>query len=375
MGAMYQVYTQQKPGRPTLALAGLLAGSVLLALGVAENRRKVPETKLGERFSLGDWNMTVQCPAGWSPVGHALAPSGFVLVENRRGDGRQIQLRRFEMGAFNPPAQFTRPDTLARIFGLPSTALEGVFRDLGKVPFGPLPGSLVSVGSLAIHLGVAPDGTVYWALMDSPNPITPADIRILQDVTASIELPASSITEDASALWAETPFRFEAPQEARFARGDHPDSVICFADPNKEAVWLVVARTTFLAPGREPTGLVRDYINHASGDVEPTSIEQGGEEQSRFALGLLTRADDRDPVRSVAVRELAAGQAVMLVGTAGADDESDLRTAEEMILKTLRLTGEAETLTSALERGRQLAARVTTDVAEHWPSQDQVGCH
>ena len=94
---MYRVYTQQKPGRPTLALiitAGLLAGSVLLALGVVENRRKVPEIKLGQRFSLGDWNMTVRCPAGWSPGGHALAPSGFVFVENRRGGGRQIELQR-----------------------------------------------------------------------------------------------------------------------------------------------------------------------------------------------------------------------------------------------------------------------------------------
>lgn len=371
---MYQVYAQQKAGRPILALivsAGLLAGAVLLALGVIAARRRMPETELGERFSLGDWNITVRCPAGWSPRGRAQAPSGFVFVEGRRPGGRQIELRRFEMGGFSPPAQFTRPDTLARIFGLPPTALEGAFRDLGQVPFGPIPGSLVSVGRVAIHLGVAPGGTVYWAMMDSPNPVTPADIRLLQDVTASVELLNPPVTDDLSSLWADTSFRFEAPKETRFSRGKHLDSVICFADPTKRAVWQVVAGKTFLAPGRQPASLVRDYISRASDGLEPTSIEEGGEERSRFARGTLTKADGRDPVQSVSVRELGAGQAVMLVGTAGADSESDLRRTEVMILRTLRLADETESLSAALEQGRRLVARVARDVAELWPTEDK----
>ncbi|UCG31888.1 MAG: hypothetical protein JSU68_09505 [Phycisphaerales bacterium] len=374
MTAMYQVYAQQKAGRPTLALvasAGLLAGSVLLALGVITIRRRVPDTELGERFSLGDWNISVRCPAGWSPGGRALAPSGFVFVENRRGGGRQIQLRRFEMEAFNPPSQFTRPDTLARIFGLPPAALEGAFRDLGREPFGPIPGSLVSVGSVVIHLGVAPGGTVYWAMMDNPSPVTPGDIRLLRDVTASIELLNPPMTDDPSVLWAKTSFRFLAPREARFAPGSHPDSVICFADPGKEAVWHVVARKTFLAPGRESASLVRDYVSRASDGQEPASIEEGGDEQSRFARGQLARVDHRDLTQSVAVRALGGGQAVMLVGTAEADSESDLLRAEQTILRTLRPTGETEDLTPALERGRRLAARVARDVAELWPNQDR----
>jgi len=374
---MYQVLTQEKAPRPRLALVAsvaLLVVSVFLALGVMAGRRKVPDTELGERLRLGGWPITVRCPAGWTATGGMGATSGFVFLEGpRRGGGRQLRLQRFGPLPFRPPSYLAKPGTIGQILGLPDHLLEGLYRDLGPVPFGQMPGALVLVGPFAIHLGAAPDGSVYWVMMDSPNPATPADIQVLRDVTASVELLDPQIVEDPSALWETSAFRFDAPSGARFVGGgtEGAESVICFGDPAEKGAWHIEMRPTFLAPGREPASLARDYLARAAGGVEPEEIEQSGDGPYAYAHGRREEAQEGGLVQTVAVRALNGGLAVMLLGTADAAGRAKLEQAEDTILRTLRGNGETVDLSPALEQGRWLAARVSRDVAEQWSEQDR----
>lgn len=374
---MYRVITQEKAARPGLAVAGsvaLLAVSILTALGVIALRRRVPETELGERLRLGDWPITLRCPVGWTPTGRMGATSGFVFLESPRlGGGRQLQLQRFAPSSFRPPSYLARPDTIGAILGLPESDMEGLYRDLGPVAFGDLPGHLMTVGPFAIHLGVAPDGTVYWVMMDSNGPATPADIKILRDVTASVELREPQTTDDPSTLWETLAFRFQAPRGGRLARGGDEDggSIVCFGDPSAKGVWHVQGRLTFLAPGREPADLVRDYLADASRGLEPGQIEHGNQGGYAQARGRLSDAEERGLVQTVSVRALDDDLAVMLLGTADAAGGEKLREAEDIILGSLQRQGEAEDLSAAVARGRRLAARAVREAAEQWSDQDR----
>jgi hypothetical protein len=374
---MLEVYSQEKsafPMRGVVASVGLLVVSIALACGVMAGRRQTSDTELGERVALGNWPISVRGPAGWLAGGGGRTTSGFVFVERSSfGQGRQVQFQRAGFRGFLPPSYYARLEMIGAILQLPESRLEGLYRNLGSAPFGPLPGWLVMVGPLAIHFGVAPDGTVYWAMMDSPNPITPAELRILQDVTASIEWRGPPIVEDPSSLWESLPFRFDVPAGARFWRVTDEGSapLICSNDPGSEGAWHIEFLPTFLAPGREPAELVRDHLAWRSQGKEPAEIEVRGTDSGTYARAEINRSDKSEPLQSVAVRDLGERAAVMLKGIADEAGRGPLRRAEQNILRSLRRTGETEDLSAEVDRGRRLIARVVREAGQQWSEQDR----
>src|SRR5688572_13764838 len=74
---MYQVYTQPRPGRPTLAIvstASLLVLTVGMAWGVIRYKSQVQQVQLGDPQVFADGGIRCRLPSGWEAKSGDLPP-------------------------------------------------------------------------------------------------------------------------------------------------------------------------------------------------------------------------------------------------------------------------------------------------------------
>ncbi|NLX12212.1 MAG: hypothetical protein GXY44_00970 [Phycisphaerales bacterium] len=292
MPRMYQLNSTQRPGRPHWALAAtaiLLLLTVLMAYALIGYKKSTHAIELAEEVVYHDARIKARVPVGWTenPDNKPL-PKGAVAVfteptgSNRSG-GRTIILFR------------GRPSNV----GLPSSHLPGSIvqwikaLDLrGQIEFteptsesiGPLPG-ITQIGLLKTvvpatrqqilrHIigraAMAPGGQTFGLLMFSQNPSIQADLRLVAQISAHLQITDVEIADGPDTAMLNAGINFPIPARAIYLKETEPGIPrVRIMDGQRKTSWFL---DLYRIPLPEPQTPERVVTNAALNLLETAAL-------------------------------------------------------------------------------------------------------
>ncbi len=269
---MYQVYSQQRPGRPHWALASsavLLLLTVLLAAALIHYKAQASLVPLAKPQVLEEAGLRVALPEGWTPFKRDRIPEQVVIC--LREPDREGRLPRLIMILRAPGNDLAIPSYDARAAATsfvrricPGRAEPVAYGRVGSFPGftvkidSPPRGDQLPAGCLC-RVAVAPDGQLWGAAIMVTGAIDGADERLLDSVCAQLEPVDAKSSSDGTQAMTQAGIRFAPPGGVSFvaASPDDPPGLSMHGGSAENAWFLNVFRIA-LAPDRECAALVAD---------------------------------------------------------------------------------------------------------------------
>lgn len=265
MSSMIEVYTGARPGRPRLLLmltAGLLAAVCGTAWWqVRDARRLAPERK------VGDLPLYVRPPRDWVLLPGDQQTYGLPVARDHWGRPATT-LRRAIRYHYHRLPVFVSPDVLLSKLNGPNDRI----LSQEPAPIGGYPGvqvRLVSRGERdvrerLIRLACLPRGEVIEVEYTPLGELSPGDFELMDDVCAAVRLDVPGATASAAAAEARAGVQLTgAAGDWRFALPDLaavPGLYVSGEDVDG-GQWTVSLFRTWLAAGRTPNDLLRDFAS------------------------------------------------------------------------------------------------------------------
>jgi len=351
---MYEIYTQTRPGRPRWALAAcafLLLLTILLAVWVSYSKvHGTPVALEGESRLLPAGRLRIRLPADWDRTPSRLSTLPGIVAEARRQ----------ESGIGEPAA----PEEVVIVFrgiprphGIPSIdAAESIRQVLGIIEplveqrsepaaMGSLPGWTIEFApdtrsrSRLHYLGracLAPDGQIAGILLTTFRPPTQEDLRLVDNMSASLELADLKTSDDPKALLKQAGMSFPPPPGARFFTSirDKPLPMprLRLAGGTGRQCWYLDATRVPLIGGRATADLVQQHALTLLEQTELPKPLQTAKIQNRPVAWLtLTLPAKTSPSLLLWGADIDENTGLLLVGRYEPDGEKALRSAAEAI--------------------------------------------
>ncbi len=381
---MYQVYTQQRPGRPRVAAAasaGLLLLTVGLAASLVQQRREASNVTLGDPQRLSA-HLLARIPDGWDPIPTDELPAGVVygVGEPPRGASGATRCAYVFEGFPNGlglPMQVGRDHVTyfaqqlavgiffgksaegpADLAGLPAWEVE-LQPQQAALAFGEI--------QLVYPLGraaVAPDGRVFGVMLMLDRPARSADRALLQELAAGMASEAVAIAEHADEAIAGAGLDFNAPSGT---------AVVLNADPTLRRVrmiggegsgpWYLDVYRVPLAESRTPETLLLDHVRAALEGKDPpdpvTTTQRGGHRSAHVEVPLSIPTGDR---LMLWASDFGGQQGVFLIGRCAGPAAGTLREIGDRIAEETRPAADDAWIDPrrALLTGRRLLEEIAT---------------
>ena len=290
---MALVYSQQRAGRPRLALlgsAGLLLLTVALARGVIERKIRLHRVTLGPVQDYPAGRLRARLPETWR-LAQRDEPVEGVIVEKTEPVGRgelprSIVLFRGLSSPWSVSSVGAAPavERLAQALS-PGLALQSHGEPEGRV--GPFPAATWVMGGvnhvltlsgpdlahrfILARAATAPSGQVVGIMMLLPDPPRRSDEVVLDQIGEHVELWDAHPAADADAVMAGAGIRFDLPDGARLLepRPTGLPRVQVFGGEGSGAWYANLCRSPLIEP-REPDHWVRDFLASWYEQIEPT---------------------------------------------------------------------------------------------------------
>jgi hypothetical protein len=266
---MIEIHSAAKPGRPRLLI--LLSAALLVGmLGLAWTQ-VYQATALDKRQPVGHTPLTVRLPAKWRA--DQKDPGRFILpvkLDTRPGQQvvyeRSISINYETLPSFHTPAQLLdlmQLDKLGQIKGQPTPAKIGDFGgvQVHLVQLQRRRRALIQVSEKLIRLACLPRGELITIVYDPLVDLRPADFEIMDQVCESVEinLPAyqespEDVQSRAGLSWPVPPTQRVVGPQLEGVRGAYVSG-----DSDGVPQWSLGLYRTWLAPGRKPEDLLRDF--------------------------------------------------------------------------------------------------------------------
>ncbi len=289
---MYQVVSQQRPGRPVWAL---ISTAVLLLLSVGFAWAVIHYKSSGESPGLGDLRdcprgeLRCRIPAGWKEsLEESLVP-GLVLAAQEPPGGNTPARQPRQLFVFRGLPRGSGVASLdaaqAITAALQRLTPRAITLDSRPAMIGPLPGwTLASVAESPLsgervfcisRAALAPRGQVVGLVLLTHDPIRPADRRLLDELSRHLQLDAAPPVKPETVMDA-AGIHFSAEQGVAFlgeSIGRVPRVQMCGGEEGRS--WFLLAYRVPLGGPRTPETLVRDLAMNTLGVTElPARIEE-----------------------------------------------------------------------------------------------------
>lgn len=390
---MYQVYSQQDPGRPRwtlLACALLLLVTVGLAAVLVHQRRGGGDVPLDPPRSFPEGRLEARLPVGWKTLSERNWPSGIIAAAAEPASGGRPGRQLFLFcGA---PDSNALPSLEGRMFiaQLGGLVIEGqpVARETLKPgPLGHMPGETVVLqyvvkpaegGWLSCCVGraaVTPSGAIHGVFLTIPGVERPrmSDIRLVDSVSRAIRLTEAQRAADVNEAMDAAGIRFSVPADATLmANADSTLPRLELAGGWGGSAWLLTVDRVPLIGSRTSRQLVEDVaLDRSRSAFLPDPVQSrriGDHDASVVALAL--PAADRQSLYVLATG-VDEQTALLLVGRHEEEGGTALREACRTIVETFEVAsyGELLDIEAARETAREHLA--DPDLTEIWSVYEQ----
>lgn len=384
---MYQVHSQQRPGRPRLALLGaaclLLATTAMAWLVTDRKHRALDQIALGELEEVADGALAVRPPEGWTSLDPGRLPTGVLRAWREPDDEttvpRSLYLFRGRAGELGLPSLDGKLAILEVAEQL-TPELRLKINDEGHDRIGPLPAWSVQLdpyralrGATPVFLlgkaAVAPSGEVVGLLVSLPRPIRRTDEVLLDLVAEHLEPSFARVAESLDGTMHRAGMYVDVPDDAElFDVPEPPLARLQMVGGQDEETWYLDVHRVPLLNGREPEHLVADLgltLLEAVELPEPPVIERvNGHEVATLSL-------DPSQGRGILIQSvrLDGDWGLMLIGRCEPEGVDALRDACDVVVARAAFPrGSAPcNITAARAQARTWLGRITAEeLASAW---------
>jgi len=341
---MYEVYSQQRPGRPRWALASsalLLLFTILLAAALTKIKARAFDAPLGELKSYATGGLEARLPKDWQAIPSQQLPAGIIAGASEPREGRTRHRSVFVFRGKPSPGGISATDAWTAIDEAAQSLTQGLVKPaqpLGPGHVGWLPGwtiafitvSPIQTGQLITYLGraaVAPDGQVVGVILTLPGQHRTGDEMLLDKICSHVSLFDLQLAESPVAVMDAAGINFELPNgidEPHFLAEQQDTSLprIRMLGGLGQTGWYLNLYRVPLMGSATPERLIEDYAlsrlhkaEHASA-VETSIIN----DREVAYLTLPAGVEGKSPTRLFSVRT-DEQTALVMVGKAGSEGE------------------------------------------------------
>lgn len=397
---MYEVYTQQRPGRPWWALIItmiLLLMAVTLALLIiqAKGRERYAPLERESELSISG-RVRVKLPAGWRKIRTDdldKIPGAIIGTISDKADERLLIIFR---GGPRP-------------LGLPSIDGAELVKDIlsslkswreiqsGASRIGPLPawtgifGPSVPYANIQTHYlvraGLSPDGQTLGILLRVPREPWPEDHALLDEISKSLELADQQVSSNPSALMSQAGIHFNPPSDATFIESTTvpplpTPRLRMLGGQGQECWYLDVVRVPLIGQ-RTHAQIVEDYAitllqqMELSAPVEEAQAD-GAKTKRPLARTVVNPLPDNQRTPSILIWcvHVAKDTGLLLVGRFEQGARESLSNLCEMIASNAEVTPLLQP--EEIDKGRQTARAhlkrlASENLSRHWQDRAREG--